>query len=76
MRARKPKPDTMATWTPSFVLIEALTPKAHEWMTDNCPDAGWIGEQMAVEHRYLGDLVHAMRAAGLVCHGNCAKVSP
>ena len=50
----------------SLYMVRPLTEEALEWLHDNTSeDAPWFGDSLAVEHRYIVDLVHGMRAAGL-----------
>jgi hypothetical protein len=47
-------------------LVEPLTQAAREWLTENVTtDATWLGQNLAVEHRYIGHLVAGMIEAGL-----------
>lgn len=47
-------------------VLAPLTEAAHEWVAENLPeDATWFGGGVAVEHRYIGDIVEGLAADGL-----------
>ncbi len=54
----------------SIVLLETLTIRAHEWLVEHTQDAQWFGEALAVEPRYVADIVNGAVEEGLVVrHG-------
>lgn len=51
----------------SIFLVAALTDAAHEWIEDHIPeDAMFFGGKLAVEHRFIEDIVNGMLGDGLV----------
>ena len=47
-------------------LLSGLTEAGRSWMDENLPsDAQKLGEAVAVEHRYVGEIVQGMRDDGL-----------
>lgn len=51
----------------SIILFTPLTDAAREWMDSNLPeDAPMLGDSVAVERRYAGDIVCGMREDGLL----------
>ena len=49
----------------SLFLVWPLTEKAYKWLHDTAPeDAQFMAGGMAVEHRYIDDVVAAIREAG------------
>ena len=51
----------------SIFLVHPLTDAAREWISENvAPDSQFWGRALAVEHRFIGDLVRGARADGLV----------
>jgi hypothetical protein len=69
--------DLQFTYTPSFALCMPLTDEGRDWVLNNLgdgvpgveeeiPDCMW---PVAIEHRYLADIVEGARADGLVCDG-------
>jgi len=64
------KADVCVTGSGSICLLGWITSRGKEWMRENLPsDAQMLGESVAVEHRYIGDIVQGMRADGLVVEG-------
>ena len=53
----------------SFVTMQPLTAKARAWLRWHCREAFWFDGAVAIEHRYLGEIVDGMRAEGLAVHG-------
>jgi hypothetical protein len=50
---------------PSVYLITPLTPKCMDWLKENVSeDALYLGLSLAVEHRYLEDLVPGLQEHG------------
>lgn len=51
----------------SIFMLYPLTTEARVWLTDHlAEDAQWFGGGVAVEHRYVQDVVRGMTADGLV----------
>ena len=51
------------------MLVRPLTRDAETWIADNVPDAPWFHAALAVEPRYLDNLLAGMRADGLIIRG-------
>jgi hypothetical protein len=50
---------------PSVYLISPLTPECRDWLKENVSeDALYVGLSLAVEHRYLEDLVLGFQEHG------------
>jgi hypothetical protein len=52
----------------SVMLVRSLTPAAQSWLQQHCPpdaDHLYFGRALAVERRYIADLLHHAREAGL-----------
>lgn len=50
----------------SIVLIAPHSQAADEWLDENIgDDAMWFGGALAVEPRYVGDILYGMQEAGL-----------
>lgn len=50
----------------SIALVRPLTDAARDWLRDNVQDnAQYLGASLAVEPRYIDDLVAGMESAGL-----------
>ena len=51
-------------------LVHPLTQAAKDWIQEHVgqpgEDVSYLGDALAVEHRYVGDLVAGMQADGLV----------
>lgn len=48
-------------------LVKPLTETARDWIRENVVDrTTWFGRALAVEHRFLMDLLDGMEADGLV----------
>jgi hypothetical protein len=47
-------------------LLRPRTDAAHEWIAEYVPEPVWFGPSLAVEHRYVEDLILGMREDGLV----------
>ena len=54
--------DIVTTYTPSFVLVSAISDDGVEWLSENCPDLDASG---AVDHRYIMDLIYGAVDDGL-----------
>jgi len=51
----------------SIYLLTPITPEAKEWIEENVSeDSQWLGNGLAVEARYLSDLVSGMSEDGLI----------
>ena len=51
----------------SIFLLRPVSPAASEWVSERIPeDAQWFGDAVAVEHRYIGDIVDGIQNDGLV----------
>ena len=60
-----PATDVRVTDHGSVVLFHPLTDAARDWLSDNVgDDAMYLGDALACEHRFAGDL-----ADGMVCDG-------
>ena len=54
----------------TIYLVHPLTEPALAWLTEHVSeDSQWFGNALAVEHRFVADLVAGMRDAGLVIKG-------
>lgn len=50
----------------SVILLRPLTPAAKQWLTDHMPDdAQYFGDAVAIEPRYLEDVVDGLTNDGL-----------
>lgn len=50
----------------TIYLVTPLTEAGREWISENVSDdATWFGGALAVEHRYITDLVAGMQGDGL-----------
>ena len=49
----------------TVLLVRALTDSALAWLEEHT-DGQWLGNGLAVEHRYVADLVEGLRDAGFV----------
>jgi len=50
----------------TIFLVRPLTDAAREWIEENVSnESQWFGQSLAVEHRYVGDLITGMQADGL-----------
>jgi len=70
MKARKENPaDFLVTGEGQFTtvyLLHPITDAAREWVAEHLPeDAQHLGESIAVEHRYIHDIVDGARNDGL-----------
>jgi len=51
----------------TIYLLHPLTRAARDWVDEHLPaDAMWFGNAVAVEHRYIGDIVEGAIGDGLV----------
>lgn len=50
----------------SIYLVRPVTAEASEWLHATAPDAQWLGNSLAVEHRYITDVIAAIQDAGFV----------
>ena len=47
-------------------LLEPKTPEADEWVEEHLPDdAMWMGNSVAIEHRYIDAIVDGIQDDGL-----------
>jgi hypothetical protein len=61
-----PQPDFTVANHGSIFLLNPLTAEATAWVEENIPgDAQYFGNAVAVEHRYIDDIVVGIRADGL-----------
>jgi len=50
----------------SITLVRPVSDAAEQWIAEHVPDdAPWFGPALAVEPRYVDDLIAGMRDAGL-----------
>lgn len=62
----QPKPDFRVADGGSVFLLQPETPAAHAWVEEHIPeDALRLGNGIAVEHRYICDIVDGIQAEGL-----------
>jgi hypothetical protein len=53
---------------PSVYLITPLTPECGDWLKDNVSeDAMYLGLPLAVEHRYVENLILGLQEQGFKC---------
>jgi hypothetical protein len=52
---------------PSIYLLTPHTSAAHAWLAENVQAESYqfIGTSLAVEHRYIAEIVEGIRAAGM-----------
>lgn len=51
----------------SIILFTPLTEGARDWISENIPeDATWWSTSLVVDHRYAGQIIEGMEAAGLI----------
>jgi len=51
----------------TIFLLQALSPEAREWEEEHLPeDRQYFGMAVAVEHRYIGDILRGIKADGLL----------
>jgi hypothetical protein len=68
--AKTAKADVCLTGNGTVYLLDWLTKQGKEWMREHLPeDALKMGDSVAVEHRYIDDIVQGMRDDGLVVDG-------
>lgn len=60
---RKPHTDARVENHGTIVLVRPLTEPALDWLSEHT-DGTWFGNALAVEHRYVSDLVAGLRDAG------------
>lgn len=50
----------------SVYLLTPVSPRGEAWATEHLPeDAQRLGSGIAVEHRYIGDIVQGIKSDGL-----------
>jgi len=58
--------DALVSGHGSIYLVRPVSEAATEWISENVQeDAHWFGGSLAVEHRYILDLIDGMQANGL-----------
>ena len=71
MAISKMKTDLMFADYGSIWLMFALTESGTEWIEDRIPDnAQTLGKAIAIEHRYVRDIVEGASGDGLNCEVN------
>lgn len=61
----EPGPDYRVSGGGSIYLVHPQNDAAAKWLSDHVSDeASWLGRGLAVEHRYIGDLVENLRNDG------------
>lgn len=59
--------DVIVSGGGSVYLLTPVTEAAKTWVAEHLPeDTLWLGPAVAVEHRYVQDVVQGMRDDGLV----------
>jgi len=54
----------------SIVTMRALTDAGRDWIAEHIGDDALMwGDATVIEGRYLADIVHGARDAGLICNG-------
>jgi hypothetical protein len=62
-----PEPDLRVSGGGSVYLLVPVSDAGREWMTEHLPqDAIGLGDGVAVEHRYMSDILEGIADAGLV----------
>ena len=50
----------------SISILAPISQAAKDWVADHIPDdAQWFGHGIAIEHRYVHDIVEGLQADGL-----------
>jgi len=58
--------DALVSGHGSIYLVRPISNAATAWINENVQDeAQWFGHSLAVEHRYILDLMDGMQASGL-----------
>jgi hypothetical protein len=61
------QPDVVVTNHGSIATLALKTQAARDWVSENIPDdAPWFGGQLAVEPRFVDNVVDGMMGDGLV----------
>ena len=61
-----PRPDLLVSGGGTLFLLFATSPRGDAWIEDHIPDdAQWFSGGVAVEHRYIGDIVAGAISDGL-----------
>ena len=61
------QPDYRVTDAGSIILVHPLTPACTVWFDENLPEeVSFFGNALAVERRYIGDLLTGMSNDGLL----------
>ena len=51
----------------SIFLLRPVSAAASDWVSEHIPeDAQWFGDAVAVEHRYIGDIVRGIQNDGFM----------
>jgi len=68
--SHEPETDFTVSDRGSIFLLAPLTPAAYAWCDDHIPDdAQWLAGAVAVEHRYIRDIVVGAQRDGLRVRG-------
>lgn len=63
---RSVDPDFVLEDHGSVFLLRPISPASFIWIGEHIPeDAQWFGNAVAVEHRYIGDIVDGIASDGL-----------
>jgi hypothetical protein len=66
-KAKKRQPDLVVSGGGTLYILTPVTDAGREWIDSNVdPDAQRWGDGIAVEHRYIGDIVAGAQGDGLV----------
>lgn len=64
--------DALISGHGSIYLVRPLSEAATDWINENVQeDSHWFGHSLAVEHRYILDLIDGMQTAGLNLRKGC-----
>lgn len=63
----KQKNDLVVTGSGTIYLLHGVSDEGKTWIEDQLPpDAQTLGKAIAIEHRYIGDIIEGARADGLI----------
>lgn len=69
--AKKTEYDVLVSGSGTIYLVHGVSEAGKQWMNDHLPaDAQHMGQAVAVEHRYIEDIVEGMRNDGLSVGAN------